>query len=398
MHPAASPFARSAVAPPYAPDDRDVFFAPPNLPFGRFHDRNELREWYHQDSRQTLDERDTRYRKGDPHTLHPKGGVRDRAAQRPMADTRWGDVLDVLVTDREGRWLSSLKTGYQVLVWANTSTSAAAREAMTAYAAQGGTVVAAVGALGPADASLTGVRPSGALRAVRAWKWSAGEAHSERGSQDAELGHFLSAEVEMTAPPASLEVLAVSVPEKLPLVVRHQIGRGYVYTCLVPWLGADGLAPVALRLLDEVRARKPEPGRKHELTNRLRAPEPMSRWCRASSPSTSLMESRHCTGRAPSSCKAPAGLLLSPIMQTRPGWARCRCASAISTTQGPAQSLWRAHAVACKSSAKICGRATTSRAPLRLSQTRVATMRSSSTSPSHRMQWRSSRPLANECY
>lgn len=239
--PTASPFARSAVAPPYAPDPFDEYFTDPNLPFGAFHDRDALHQWFRQ-----------------------SGGV-DPAPYRPMADSRWGDLLDVLVADTNGRWATTLSTlqasgsGYQVVVWANSSTSPEARDALIAFAERGGTVVLAVGTVGPSDVSLTGATPSGELRAVRAWQWinvpkeDRRTTHrSTRAAESVSVDHFLTATANLTATSTLLETLAVSVPEQLPLVVRRRLGQGAVYTCLVPWLGADKLSPPALRLLDSI--------------------------------------------------------------------------------------------------------------------------------------------------
>jgi hypothetical protein len=249
MHPAASPFARSAVAPPYAPDASDVFYAQPNLPFGHFHDRDQLHEWFRQ-------------------------GHRDPAPHRPMADTRWGDLLDVLVADHS-RWADALlvRQNYSAVVWANTSMPPQARDTLHSYAEKGGVVVVAVGAVSADEVGLTGLVPTGELRAVRAWHWSpptgqpTAEGHaSTHGTASTSTGtssstssathihvdHFLTAIAELRAP--SAQVLAVSEPEGWPLIVRHPIGRGHVYTVLQPWFGANQLAPPALRLLDHVLA------------------------------------------------------------------------------------------------------------------------------------------------
>ena len=74
LNPPASPWARSAMTDGYAPDPDDVWYAESPLPFGEFHDRNALKEWFRGVS-----------------------GGRDPAPWRPLADTRWGDVIDILV-------------------------------------------------------------------------------------------------------------------------------------------------------------------------------------------------------------------------------------------------------------------------------------------------------------
>ena len=226
--PPPSSFARSSITTMYAPDPKDSFQVTSPLPFGRFHDRDQLHAWFHEGGR-----------------------ARDPAPMRPMVDTRWGDLLDVLVADDEQRWASAAagSGGYQALIWANSSTTDAARSALERYATGGGTVLTAVGSVGPADAALTGVSPSGEIRAVRAWRWAAEGAEA---SGDAELAHFLIANANITA--TGVQVVAVSEPEGLPIIVRRALGSGWVYTCLAPFFGADRLAPPALRLLDHVLA------------------------------------------------------------------------------------------------------------------------------------------------
>ena len=101
-------------------------------------------------------------------------GGRDPAPARPMVDSRWGDI-DVLVPDYEDRWTAA--SDYKIIVWANDTMSPAAKDALMQHAARGGTVVVAAGAIRPSEAALTGLCPSGEIRAVRAalvgawWSW-----------------------------------------------------------------------------------------------------------------------------------------------------------------------------------------------------------------------------------
>ena len=41
------------------------------------------------------------------------------------------------------------------------------------------------------------------------------------------------------SPTSAVEIIAESVPERTPIIVRHAVGDGYVYTCLVPWFGQE---------------------------------------------------------------------------------------------------------------------------------------------------------------
>lgn len=222
LHPPASSFARSSITEMYSPSPQDSFQTSSPLPFGRFHDRDHLHTWFHEG-----------------------GQARDPAPFRPMVDTRWGDTVDVLVADDNERWATA-GGGYRALIWANSSMNNQARVALERYASAGGTVVVAVGNVGPADAQLTGVSPSGEMRAVRAWQWR----NSAKG--DIEVAHFLAAAANITA--TGVQVVATSAPEGLPIIVRKAIGSGCIYTCLVPFFGADVLVPPAVRLLDHVIA------------------------------------------------------------------------------------------------------------------------------------------------
>ena len=243
FQPPASPFARSAVH-PHAPDkEYDAFQVEATLPFGRFHDRNQLRRWFHNLN-------------GSQNSSSP-ASFRDPAPHRPMVDSRWGDILDVLVADEEGTWSGGSMARkkqdsnlpYRVLVWANGSTTGKSRAAMMQHANAGGVVVVAVGSVGPADASLTGVTPNGEVRAVRAWRWSLNGSAGE--NSNVERGYFRVASIGDDLA-GGVEVVSVSEPEGRPLIVRRAVGLGWVYTCLVPYFGADGLSAPALRLLDSL--------------------------------------------------------------------------------------------------------------------------------------------------
>ena len=229
LHPPASPFARSNIAPNYAPDPDDIFSAAPRLPFGRFHDRNALHAWF-------------------------LNGGHDPAPHRPMADTRWGDVLDIF---SGSEWSDALaRDEHRVIIWANDSISSASRKSLQTFADAGGTVVVSIGSARPSDAPLTGVTPTGEVRAVRSWEWSD---PSDRSDSDSNVGpapragtdHFLTAVLESDMA-AEVDVVARSQPEGVPVVVRRPVGAGHVYTCTIPWFGARALATPVQQLLDRI--------------------------------------------------------------------------------------------------------------------------------------------------
>ena len=238
LNPPASPWARSSMTSQYAPHPDDVWHATAALPFGKFHDRDELNSWFHENNNATGD------------------ADRDPAAWRPLSDSRWGDVFDVLVTDPWLRWGQALSGGgYKVVLWCDgdgllTDEAAAA---LSAFASAGGTVVVSAGAVGPQHELLTGVKLTGRLRAARAWEWSSGVARS-RGDEGVTLESLLLAEAEAIdhGDDGATVIVARSIPEGLPIVVKNRVGEGHIYTCLVPWFESNGLSAVALELFDRV--------------------------------------------------------------------------------------------------------------------------------------------------
>ena len=248
--PAASMFARSAIYPQYAPSPDDVWYSrSPTLEWSAFADRNALHAWYQHNG-----------------TEGNSGTAVDPSPARPMADSRWGDVLDVLVADDAptpagGGWAGALR-GYGAVVWCHTALGGAAEAGLLAFARAGGRVVLSAGALARGQARrVAGVALTGRLAAARAWRW--GSTTTEESSQEpAVLEALVVAGVGPLPADGSVEVLARTAPEGLPLVVRRAVGKGSVYLCLAPWFegrgaggaGGPGLSAAALRLLDAVVA------------------------------------------------------------------------------------------------------------------------------------------------
>jgi hypothetical protein len=211
--PPASPFALSCVTPRFAPREHQVYCAEPPVPFGRYKDRDSAREDFQARRLET-------------------------SPYRPMADSRWGDIFDVLMDAAPGDVLQQ----YPVLVVLGpVALDASLRDRLRDYAEAGGTVVMAAGVARPEDGDLCGVRIEPELRAGRAWQW-------EDGPFEHEAFRYCPAE----AGP-DVDVLA-RTPGGDPLVARHSLGRGAVWTCLVPWFEAEGraCAGLARRLFDEV--------------------------------------------------------------------------------------------------------------------------------------------------
>ena len=274
LSPPPSGFARSSIAPPYAPDPLDTWYARPNLPFGRFQTRDQLHEWFEGDQAGDGDSKNGPGVGGHGDTRQ-EGRRRDPSPHRPMADSRWGDVWDIFVADDDSSVSSSwwndgagAPDGGGVVVWSNDTISAKAQAALFSHASAGGTVVVSIGAIDSGNnsggsgggsgggsssrtASLTGVVPTGEVRAVRAWKRAAVVDSIEGDSDDLVEDHFLSAVVQ-GAGRNTVQTVYMSVPEQLPVVVRRPLGKGQVYTCLSPFFGATGLDSPVRQLLDDL--------------------------------------------------------------------------------------------------------------------------------------------------
>ena len=223
--PPPSPFARSAVTPAYAPTAEDVFYAASSLPFGAFADRHAARRSF-------------------------LSSAQDPSAARPMEDTAWGNVVDILVDDHDAPagWERVLGR-YSVLVWSGDATSLSlAADALEAFAHRGGVVVLPVGAVTPgATAALAGAELTPALRAVRAYSWH----------DSAAAAPPLIAEPALAVVATALEgayAVATSVPEGLPVLIRRPLGAGAIYTCTLPWfLGRHGeLSGLVRSLVDQL--------------------------------------------------------------------------------------------------------------------------------------------------
>jgi hypothetical protein len=240
--PPPSPFARSAITPEYSPDAQDAFSATSDLPLGTFANRRDAAAWF---------------RPGDSHSRSLPG--RDPSPMRPMDDTRWGGVVDVLVDDGSapGGWPRVLAP-FGVVVWASPLT-VDALAAAGAFVAGGGALVVPAGAastpeLSASLSSLGGLRLTSELHAVRAYEWLEG---ADRAPVVAEPMLAVGASV---AAGAAVDVLAASAPDGRPLIARRQLGRGAMYTVALPWFkGRHGdLAGIVQQLLDRLmRAAQP---------------------------------------------------------------------------------------------------------------------------------------------
>ena len=237
--PPPSPFARSSIGAEYAPDPQDAFAATSDLPLGAFANRHEAADWF-----------------------RPNDTVRrDPSSMRPMEDTRWGGLIDVLVDDDDapGGWPRVLGR-YRVVLW-SSSLTANALGSLSAFVARGGVLVIPAGAAATPEleaslSRLSGIRMISELRAIRAYQWLEG-AVGEQPPLSTRPGAIVSEAMLAVAArvdDAQVEVLAASVPEGWPLVVRRRLGQGFIYSCTLPWFkGSHGdLSGLVKELTDRV--------------------------------------------------------------------------------------------------------------------------------------------------
>ena len=150
----------------------------------------------------------------------------------------------MLVDDAEapGGWGRVLGR-YKIGLWAS-SLNAEAIEGLRAFAESGGHAIvpAGAGASPEVQASwslLSGVTESPQLHSVRTYRWLEASVSSDDG--DASLLSEKVASEPMLALAAEIadhddvEVLVESAPENAPLLTRRRVGRGAIYTCMLPW-------------------------------------------------------------------------------------------------------------------------------------------------------------------
>ncbi len=210
--PPASPFALTCIDDYFAPSPEDVYSVAPPLPFGLYADRNNARADIEKNNR----------------PISP---------YRPMGDSRWGDIIDVLTDDAAPEVLA----GYKVLILADQMRlTPEMKQKLAAFAVGGGQVILAAGVAGPDDSDLTGVTFRPEYRVGRAWQWGDRSAVHE-------AFHYLPADT------VNGQILATTDTEQ-PLVVRQSHGKGAVYTCLIPWYegGHTDIAGAAQQLFDQV--------------------------------------------------------------------------------------------------------------------------------------------------
>ncbi|MBN2569798.1 MAG: hypothetical protein JXB42_10260 [Deltaproteobacteria bacterium] len=212
--PPASPFSLSCVTPRFAPNPEDVRIAAKPISFGQFIDRNSAREKMNR-------------------------SFIDPAPYRPMGDSRWGDIFDVLTTKAETEIMSRYKL---LILLGQIKLTDDLKQRLSIYAHNGGMVVCPAGVIGPEDKQLTGLEMQPEFRVARAWSW-------RNQPTVAESFHYLPVE-----PVDSSTLILAKTATGRPLITQNQLGKGYIYTCTVPWYeGPLGqFVGTALRMMNNI--------------------------------------------------------------------------------------------------------------------------------------------------
>lgn len=164
----------------------------------------------------------------------------DPRVWEPMGSTRWGESLDVL-TDRAD--LSTLEQ-YDVVVLATGGPLSSALLAdLDGYVRAGGTLVVNARQLPPGSEGLSGVRIGDVIGQADQVMWSDGTVVVE-----APFDY-------QVADPSDADVVARTVTGD-PVITRHEVGRGRVYTTMPDYLLDQNGAVLASgrRLLDALHA------------------------------------------------------------------------------------------------------------------------------------------------
>lgn len=213
--PPASPFALSCVTPEFAPSPDKVYVAEPPIPFGTYKNRDQARNDFIEKNL-------------------------DPSPYRPMGDSRWGEIFDVITDDANLETLKNYKT---VVLLGQISLSDGLENHLRNYVQAGGTVILSVGTVHPKNQGLCGFSFLPELRVGRGWQY-AGEKTVH------EPFRYCPLESDVNLDALSVPVRALNGD---PLVVRHSLGSGHVYTSLIPWFegGNANIAGPVLKVLDK---------------------------------------------------------------------------------------------------------------------------------------------------
>ena len=208
-------FSLSGVTEEFAPNASDVYIPPPPIPFGEF--------GTDQEASQTL-----------------RRERRDSSDFRPMADSRWGDIIDVVTEDATAATLGRYKL---VIAAGRLTANPGLTETLSNYVSRGGTLVWATGVASPDHERLTKCRIVPRLKQGRGWVW---------GDEAVQTEAFLYTPALPEESPA-VSVLARAVSGD-PLVLEARCGQGRDDNCLLPLFESEHrpISGVSTRVLDEL--------------------------------------------------------------------------------------------------------------------------------------------------
>ena len=145
-----------------------------------------------------------------------------------------------------------INTKYKVLIWlsGNGYINNETKNMLEDFARDGGIVIVPIGSLAIIDdiSSFSGVSVSGIVRVGRAYQFLKDSNMVSTTTIDDGVEMYNYADVEKVA--SDSKIIVQSIPEKHPVVVKRNVGKGSIYTCLIPWfeVGSGGLSTISKEL------------------------------------------------------------------------------------------------------------------------------------------------------
>ena len=236
--PPASSFALSCITPKYAPDGNTAefeYYAPCYIPFGEYYNRTDAKSSFINN-------------KIDP------------SPYRSMGDSRWGDIFDVFVLDSyliQNK--NNILSQYPVLLLLgalNITNQDFSYNLLYDYVVNGGILLWSVGVAKPEHYTLIGMNITSNLLVGRYWKWNDETQIIQESFRYVPVNSVNNKNQNVSI---IAEIPTHQNGVSRPLIISHKIGKGNVYTVLVPWCSGAlpyQLSKLCTKLFDNIISNK----------------------------------------------------------------------------------------------------------------------------------------------